>query len=393
MKKLLSRMLIFVLILCMVAPMTAMAANSTTYIVMTFWDDEKEYTITGESSHYLTEDANLLTEVVAFINENYYGNGKMYNYKSPAMQDIMDEGLAAYKRSDSAWESYVDKYYEDVDPETGDVNLKGILRDKDSVLGDLEPNVKHSITFQNTVRGDRKYGVTYTFSIVRYVGDEGPAAALNMNDHFAYIKGYNDGSVHPNGNITREETATIFYRLLTEESRSLYETSVSTFTDVNSSRWSCTAIATMANAGIVNGYNDGSFGPGKNITRAEFAAIAARFDSSTYDGPNLFPDINGHWAANEINRAAQKGWVKGDNQGNFRPNDPITRAEAVTLINRVLNRLPETEEDLLDGMITFTDNLNPNAWYYLAIQEAANGHDYVRKEDAIHETWTALENK
>lgn len=392
MKKLLTRALIFVLILSMVAPMTALAANTTTYIVMTFWDDEREYTITGESSHYLTEEANLLTEVVAFINENYYGNGKMYNYKSPAMQDIMDEGLAAYKRSDSAWQNYVDKYYEDVDPETGDANLKGILRDKSSVLGDLEPNVKHSISFRNTVKGDPKYGVTYTFSITRYTGDEGPAATLNKTDHFAYVNGYPDGTFGPGRNITREEAATIFYRLLSDESAAFYATSVSTFTDVNASRWSCTAIATMANAGIVNGYSDGTFGPGKNITRAEFAAIAARFDSSAYEGEDLFPDIAGHWAANEINRAARNGWVEGDAQGNFRPDDPITRAEAVTLINRVLDRQPETEEDLLDHMITFTDNLNPSAWYYLAVQEAANGHDYTRKADGIHETWVSLNN-
>ena len=392
MKKYLRSALVLMLVLCMVLPFGVQAA-STTYIVMTIENDEtgsNYYCITDESSHYLTAETNLLYEVVQLINANYYGNGKMYGFGSPAMQDVMDEGLKAYKGTDAEWAAYVDKYYADVNPETGDSNLKDILRNKDSVLGDLVPNVKHSISFQNTVIGDAKYGVTYTVSITRYGGAAGPKPTLNSQDHIAYVTGYPDGSFAPNAYITREEATTIFYRLLSEDSRQRFETNVCGFSDVAEGRWSRTAIATMANAGIITGYPDGTFAPTKRVTRAEFAVIAARFDSEAYTGDNLFPDIAGHWAAGYINQAASKGWVKGDENGNFRPNAPITRAEAVTMINRILNRLPENEADLLDGMVEFTDNMDPAKWYYLAIQEAANGHEYTRKADGTHESWTKL---
>ncbi|MDY3618784.1 S-layer homology domain-containing protein [Agathobaculum sp.] len=216
------------------------------------------------------------------------------------------------------------------------------------------------------------------------------APGLNKTDHIAYVSGYPDGTVRPDSYITREETAMLFYRLLSDDTRALYETDTHTFPDVAHSRWSNAAIATLANAGILKGDPDGTFRPEAHITRAEFAAIAARFDSDEYEGGDLFPDIAGHWAAAEINRAAQKGWVEGDPGGLFRPNDPITRAEAVTLVNRVLERAPETADDLLEGMKTFSDNADTNKWYYLALQEAASAHDYKRKSDNIHETWTAL---
>lgn len=213
---------------------------------------------------------------------------------------------------------------------------------------------------------------------------------LNKTDHIAYIQGYADGTVRPMGDITREEVAMIFYRLLDEPTRARYETDQHSYPDVAAGRWSNTAIATLTNADILRGYEDGTFRPEGRITRAEFAAVAARFDSEAYSGDDLFRDIAPHWARNEINRAANKGWVRGDGDGRFRPEDPITRAEAVTLVNRVLERAPETAADLLDGMKTFTDNMDTASWYYLALQEAANGHDYVRKADHIHETWTAL---
>ena len=217
---------------------------------------------------------------------------------------------------------------------------------------------------------------------------EGPA--LNKTDHAAYLEGYPDGNVGPADYITREQTAVIFYRLLDAESRARYHSAVSPFPDVPDGRWSAEAVATMAKAGIVLGRPDGTFAPEAPITRAEFAAIAARFDSDTYTGPDLFADIAGHWAASLINRAAQKGWVKGGADGRFRPDDPITRAEAAALINRVLERAPETAADLLPGMRTFPDNLDEGAWYYLDLQEAANGHDYTRKADGVHETWSEL---
>lgn len=214
---------------------------------------------------------------------------------------------------------------------------------------------------------------------------------LNKTDHTAYIQGYPDKTVRPEGNITREETAMIFYRLLTQASRSYFQSDSSPFTDVENGRWSAKAIATLYKAGLIEGRNNTTFDPEAQITRAEFAVITARFDSAIYSGPDLFPDIAGHWARSEINRAANKGWVVGDSTGRFRPDDYITRAEAVTLINRVLNRAPETAADLLEGMISFPDNADEAVWYYLAVQEAANGHGYIRKADGLHETWTAME--
>lgn len=389
MKKTLLKVLAMVMVLCMLLPVGAMAA-STTYIRVTISENPGTYEVTDESSHYLTEDTNLLAEVVAIINENYKINRKMFGFGSPAMQDIMDEGLDAYAESDAAWQRYLDTYYEDVEDAPGQ-GLKAILQDKNSVLGDLKPNVEYKISFENTVAGDAKYGTVYTVTIIRIGGQTpvvGTDAELNRADHFAYVKGYPDGTFGPNKYITREETTVIFYRLLTEASREKYAADSCSFSDVKPS-WSYEAIATMSNAGIIKGYPDGTFAPAKNVTRAEFATIAARFLSDPYTGETLFPDAVGHWAEDAINRAAAAGWIKGDN-GKFRPDDKITRAEAVTMINRMLGRQPETVEDLLDGMITFTDNMDTNKWYYLAVQEAANGHDYEVKADGEHESWTAL---
>jgi len=403
MKKNWVSVLAMILALCMLFSLTAMAANEkTTYVVVSIEDDEgttkeRPYRIklTDESSHYLTEAAPLLPEVVAIINIFYDPDDRstpMWDFESPAMQDIMDAGLEAYGTgSDTAWYHYVDTYFEDVKNLDESLSTKSILRDKTATLGDLIPNVDHKITFKNTVAGDPKYGVTYTVTVTRYVDGQSTAQKpqLDLQDHIAYINGYPDDTVRHNANITREEATAIFYRLLTDESRAQYETADCTFTDVAEARWSRTAIATMCAAGIVTGRTDDTFDPTAPITRAEFAVIAARFDALTYEGEDLFPDIAGHWAADYINQAATRGWVKGDN-GLYRPNDPITRAEAVTLINRILERQPETAEDLLEDMIVFTDNKNAEAWYYLAIQEAANGHTYTRKADGIHETWSTL---
>ena len=213
---------------------------------------------------------------------------------------------------------------------------------------------------------------------------------LNGDDHFAYIIGRDDGLVHPEATITRAEVATIFFRLLTDEARAEYLTETSPFHDVASDAWYATAVATMEAMGIVEGRAPAVFDPDAPITRGEFAAIAARFDSAPYDGADRFTDIGGHWAAEYINQAAVKGWVEGQPDGSFAPDRSISRAEAMTLVNRVLGRLPETADDLLDGMITWPDN-PPDAWYYLAVQEATNSHDYGRKADTVHETWTGLQ--
>ena len=211
---------------------------------------------------------------------------------------------------------------------------------------------------------------------------------LNGDDHYAYVVGYSDGTVRPNANISRAEVATIFFRLLKEEVRDGNLTTENTFADVTDGQWHNKAISTMAKLGAVKGRNAEAFDPDAPITRAEFATICARFDKTQISTSSNFTDISGHWAEKYIERAATLGWIAGYSDGTFRPSNYITRAEAMTMINRVLCRMPETESDLLPGMITWPDN-QPGTWYYLAVQEATNSHDYDRK-DAIHEKWTAL---
>ena len=214
---------------------------------------------------------------------------------------------------------------------------------------------------------------------------------LNTEDHYAYIIGYSeDGTVRPNANITRAEVATIFFRLLTDEARDQFWMTSNNFSDVLPNDWYNNAVSTMVNMGIIQGYEDGTFRPNANITRAEFAAIAARFMASGYGvEDDLFTDIANHWARESINDAAMAGWINGYEDGTFRPDAAITRAEAVTLVNNVLQRKPDADH-MLDSMIKWPDNPE-GTWYYEAIQEATNSHDYDLFEDAEYETWTALQ--
>ena len=211
---------------------------------------------------------------------------------------------------------------------------------------------------------------------------------LNGDDHFAYVIGYPDGTVRPNANISRSEVAAIFFRLLKPEVRDGNLTSSNTFTDVNEGMWCNKSISTMAVLNIVKGRTAERFDPDAPITRAEFAAICARFDTGMTEGDSNFTDISGHWAEAEIERAASLGWIMGYTDGTFRPDNYITRAEAMTMINRVLCRIPENEDDLLPGMNVWPDNL-PDAWYYLAVQEATNSHDF-RYKGEIYEHWIRL---
>ena len=214
---------------------------------------------------------------------------------------------------------------------------------------------------------------------------------LNGDDHFAYIVGYPDGNVKPGSSITRAEVATIFFRLLTEDVRTANSTQSNSLSDVSRGQWFNHAISTLSSMGIVKGNPDGTFDPDAPITRAEFAAIAARFDDKNTNNTSNFSDIASHWAKDEIGVAANKGWINGYPDSTFRPDQYITRAEAMTLVNRVLNRLPEKSEDLLDDMIKWPDNADASVWYYLAVQEATNSHDYSDKSDADkYEKWTKL---
>lgn len=211
---------------------------------------------------------------------------------------------------------------------------------------------------------------------------------LNDSDHFAYVIGYMDGNVRPYGLISRAETTTIFFRLLKDSVRDGNLLTSNTYTDVADDYWANTAISTMTGLGIVQGRSTTTFDPKAPITRAQFAAICARFDTGKSSGEQTFSDIQGHWAEKYIERAAELGWIKGFEDGTFRPDTYITRAQAMTMINRVLNRIPEDESDLLPGMNVWPD-CNPGDWFYLAIQEATNSHDYRHKAGS-YETWTGL---
>ena len=218
------------------------------------------------------------------------------------------------------------------------------------------------------------------------------ALGLNTDDHFAYIIGYPDGTVRPNGQITRAEATTIFFRLLTDDSRDANLTKTNGYTDVAFDAWYNTAVSTMTKAGIVDGYPDGTFRPDAPITRAEMAKIISLF-AKLDKSESRFSDIAGHWAEAYIRLAAGNGWIAGYPDGTFGPQRNITRAETATMINRVLDRVPSEESRLLsrDVMQIWPDS-NPGDWFYLAMQEATNSHDYKRdaKWAAADEQWTAL---
>ena len=210
---------------------------------------------------------------------------------------------------------------------------------------------------------------------------------LEKGDHFAYIVGYEDETVRPGNDITRAEVATIFFRLLTEESRDEFFSDTNSFSDISADAWYNNAVSTLTNAGIISGYPDGTFRPDAAITRAELAAIASRFDELS-GGESRLTDISGHWAEDYINSAYSKGWVDGYPDGTFRPDQNITRAEVMTLVNRVLERAVDID-GMLEDMITWKDN-QPDSWFYEAVQEATNSHDYSREEGEEFETWTEI---
>ncbi len=219
---------------------------------------------------------------------------------------------------------------------------------------------------------------------------------LNTKDHVAYLIGRTDGTIAPMDSITRGEVATIFFRLLTEASRSANWSTSNSYGDMDGTEYYYNPVSTATKAGLITGYTDGTFGGSNRITRAEMATIAARFLSEPYSGEDLFTDIDGHWAAEYINRAAKAGWFKvtddnGNSVGSFRPDDYITRAEVVVMINRMLGRKPDRDH-LLPDMKTWPDNVDTpaTAWYYLDMQEASNSHDYTQDDAKPFEVWAKL---
>ena len=261
----------------------------------------------------------------------------------------------------------------------GGIELSGIY--KNGEYYDFE-KAAYRIVFTNSYKDSHYIPVNPTPS----------KPALNTDDHYAYIMGYPDGTVQPNGYITRAEASTIFFRLLMDATREEYWAVSNEYTDVKDGDWYNNAISTLSNAGIVSGYPDGTFRPNAPITRAEMSKIIALF--AKLDKTNdRFTDIAGHWAEAYIRLAAGNGWIEGYPDGSFRPNQSITRAETVTMINRVLERVPSEEDHLLSErvMLTFPD-CKSGQWFYIAIQEATNSHTYERAvtEKNGDEQWIAL---
>ena len=217
-------------------------------------------------------------------------------------------------------------------------------------------------------------------------------AYLNTEDHYAYITGYSDGTVRPLNDITRAEVATIFFRLLTDEARETYWSTISGYSDVSAGDWYNNAVSTLSNMGVIGGYPDGTFGPNDTISRAEFVAIATRFFDYTARYEGAFSDVSSAaWYADYIQAGVELGLVAGYPDGTFDPDGAISRAEACAIVNRVLGRVPHA--DYLLGwsvMVVWEDNQNTNAWYYADIQEATNSHDFqwIEEDGETVESWT-----
>ena len=289
-----------------------------------------------------------------------------------------------YRDGSKAAESHIETILYGKDYSVTSPKISSYTADKLVVSGTM-PADNRTVTVTYTKNGGHHPRPKPTVEI-----EDDDALGLNTTDHFAYIVGYGNGEVRPQNNITRAEVATIFFRLLTDDVRDENLTKTNRYSDVTRADWYNTAVSTLSSMGIITGYPDGTFRPNAAITRAEFAAIAARFDNDGDKTAAKFSDIATHWAKDEISIAYNNGWITGYPDGTFGPQRDITRAETMTLVNRVLNRQPETEEDLLPNMTVWTDNANPKAWYYLAVQEATNSHYYEFKTNSQYEKWTEL---
>ena len=268
--------------------------------------------------------------------------------------------------------------------------IKGYkLKEKeDAVIEGKMPG--HNLTIEVVYVKKSTGGSSGTIDSPNKPTTKAPALTLNTDDHFAFINGYPDGSVQPEGNVTRAETAAILYRIMGDACQSYYKTNSSSYSDVARGDWYNTYVATLENAGvIVDTRTNGKFRPNDAITRAELASMIAQFAGLESASAAKFNDVGSrYWAAEEIAIAAKMGWINGYPDGSFRPDRNVTRAELMAMVNRALGRTPKSAGDLLSGMKTWRDNANVNAWYYLDVQEATNDHTYTKS--GTHETWKKL---
>ena len=268
--------------------------------------------------------------------------------------------------------------------------IKGYkLKEKeDAVIEGKMPG--HNLTIEVVYVKKSTGGSSGTIDSPNKPTTKAPALTLNTDDHFAFINGYPDGSVQPEGNVTRAETAAILYRIMGDACQSYYKTNSSSYSDVARGDWYNTYVATLENAGVIaDTRTNGKFRPNDAITRAELASMIAQFAGLESASAAKFNDVGSrYWAAEEIAIAAKMGWINGYPDGSFRPDRNVTRAELMAMVNRALGRTPKSADDLLSGMKTWRDNANVNAWYYLDVQEATNDHTYTKS--GTHETWKKL---
>ena len=350
----------------------------------------------SQKSFYIYNDYTLSDAVRTGY--TFYGwyltkSGSTYTFTAMWSKDSSTYDVYYYDYTDSKYEYYrfTAGTYLVFDPNGGTAKLnntsfssqKGFYIYNDYTLSDA---VRTGYTFYGWYL--TKSGSTYTFTAMWSKSASDVPYMLNGEDHYAYIKGYPNGSFKPNATITRAETAAIFYRLLTDTTRKAYTTTYNSFKDVPAKAWYNTAVSTMAKLGIVTGDANGYFRPSDPITRAEIAAMIARCDGSYYGSSYTnFSDVKGHWAASYIARAYELGWINGYGT-TYAPDKYITRAETVAILNRVLNRAPQNTSDLLSGRNTFSD-VGAASWYYLDVEEAANSHTYTRKSSG-YEYWNRL---
>ncbi len=358
----------------------AAADNATYQIAVSITDDKEGLSVSGRSGKYLSGNANLAAELVLLINE-HYDELKIFN--SPKMRQVLLDSLNAYAYSETYWISHVNGVFRNYEIEGQD--LKTFAANPDTVLNDLMPGVRYSMSFYNDTSFDPKYGTTYTVTLTVYRNGENypvtdPAdngvADLMITDHIAYVLGNDLGTFCPDDTLSRAEAAQIFYNLLKDKEP---KEAPAVFEDVPENAWYAQAVNTISAYHIIEGDGEGHFLPEKNITRAEFVTMVARLVDRV-ESIVTFSDVaKDHWAYTFIAAAESYNWINSTKNEAFRPDDDITRAETVDLMNNVLGRMADKEaiDANVASLKSFPDVVKDECWAYYQIMEAANPHDYV----------------
>ncbi len=388
-KTLLRRMLAAAIMACLLLqPMTALAADPASfYLDLSVTDSRKGLVVQLDSAPVLTADTPFVPALVSALTDD---PKTLEPFRSPGMVRILTDGVKAYEEENAqTWDDYLAAHYSG---DTGE--LKGLLANKFITVGKLTQRKHYSVTFLNTIKGDRTYTTSYTISVTVYKAghvDADPVAnglskLLLTEDHIAFMSGEENGNFDATRQLTRKETAQIFYNLLRGKEVEV----TNTFPDVAPDAWYAPAVNTMAALGILKGDGQGNFRPDDTITRAEFVSVAARM-AQAVEGSHTFSDLApAAWAEKDIATAVAYGWIDGYEDGTFRPMDPINRAQAATVVTRMLQRQPDKAYiDAHPDTIKGFGDMDKGHWYYYTVLEATNGHTFERAA-SDDETWTGL---